>query len=102
MSEFTQAASLVKMQVNPMAVDPSAAGNNEDASHSDLGNIEALLDKRSELMKRGRVKRVFYQQTEEVVTADLRGEFADLEDLEERQMEINSCVQTQSSWMQRQ
>ena len=102
MSEFTQAASLVKMQVNPMAVDPSAAGNNEDASHSDLGNIEALLDKRSELMKRGRVKRVFYQQTEEVVTADLRGEFADLEDLEERQTGINSCVQTQSSWMQRQ
>ena len=48
-----------------------------------------MLDKRSELMKRGRVKRVFYQQTEEVYTADLRGEFADLEDLEEKQVEIN-------------
>ena len=72
MTEFAQAAHLVKMQVNPTAIDPSAAAQNEKETVSvaggpaDLGNIEELLDKRSELMKRGRVKRVFYQQTEEV------------------------------------
>lgn len=69
---------------------------------NELGDIDQLLDKRSELMKRGRVKRVYYQQTDEVVTADLRGEFADLEELEEKQVEVNKCMQTQSSWIQRQ
>ena len=75
MSEFAQAAHLVKMQVNPTAIDPAASvgGQQERETISarggaatDLGNIEELLDKRSELMKRGRVKRVFYQQTEEI------------------------------------
>ena len=41
------------------------------------------MDKRSDLMKRGRVKRVFYKQTDYIENADLRGEFADLEGLEE-------------------
>ena len=45
-------------------------------------------------MKRGRVKRVFYQQTEEVVTADLRGEFADLEELEDKKTEVNYYMQS--------
>lgn len=61
MSEFTEASKLVKMQVNPTAVDPSAV-HNEETSQVDMGNISELMDKRSELMKRGRVKRVFYQQ----------------------------------------
>jgi len=62
------------------------------------------MDKRSELMKRGRVKRVFYQVTDEVQTTDMRGEFADLEQLEDKQIaaEANGCAQTQQGWMQRQ
>lgn len=42
-----------------------------------------LLDKRSDLMKRGRVKRVYYETKEEVQTEDMRGELADLEELED-------------------
>lgn len=54
-------------------------------------------------MKRGRVKRVYYKVTDEVQTVDMRGEFADLEELEnKRKAEQNSCVTTQTSWMQRQ
>ena len=71
-----------------------------------MDNLTELLDKRSELMKRGRVKRVFYETREEVTNLDRRGEFADLEKLEEeyeasRITSNNSCAQHQSGWIQR-
>ena len=37
-----------------------------------------------------------------VQNEDMRGEFADLEDLEQKQAEANACAQVQQSWMQRQ
>ena len=39
------------------------------------------MDKRSDLMKRGRVKRVYYEQTDAIQTNDARTAFADLEEL---------------------
>lgn len=85
------------MQVAPTAFDPkrgpvsSHGGDfveNIDA-RVELGseNISALLDKRSDLMKRGRVKRIFYQVTDDVHVTDGRTDFADLEELEEKEAE---------------
>ena len=87
------------MQIAPGSMDPNAAaGQTSDragaAGNIDVDDLSELLDKRSELMKRGRVKRVYYQTTETIQTADLRGEFADLEELEDKQEkhEINRDV----------
>ena len=73
MSDFAQVEQHVKMQVAPSAIEPdgsramgSARGEGLDAAqlNVDPNNIAALLDKRSELMKRGRVKRVYYEHTD--------------------------------------
>ena len=63
------------MQLAPTAQDQEVTIDND--------SISMLLDKRSELMKRGRVKRVFYKVEDEVINQDMRGEIADLEELEE-------------------
>ena len=61
------------------------------------------MDKRSDLMKRGRVKRIYYEETDTVQVKDARAEFADLDDLEESQEEakMDECAQAQSCWIQR-
>lgn len=64
---------------------PSEVEERESANESvDLtrNDINELLDKRSELMKRGRVKRVYYQVRDTISNADMRREFDDLEELE--------------------
>lgn len=63
------------------------------------------MDKRSDLMKRGRVKRVYYEQTDVIQTNDARTAFADLEELEEKEAaesELNAAENIQSKWIQRQ
>ena len=89
MSDFQRVEQHVKMQVAPSAIEPdgsramiSARGEGLDAAqlNVDPDNIAALLDKRSELMKRGRVKRVYYEHTDVIQTADMRAEFDELED----------------------
>ena len=101
------------MQVAPSAIEPDGsramiggrdAGFDAAQVNVDTENIASLLDKRSELMKRGRVKRIYFEQTEVIQTADMRAEFDELEDLNEEKeaARMNACAQTQSSWMQRQ
>ena len=114
MSDFEAVSHLVKLQVAPTAVETEGTllmGRESERVKSSSGaeveinvdDISGLMDKRSELMKRGRVKRVYYQQTHQVQTVDMRNEFADLEELEEKQAsEVSRCAQTQSGWMQRQ
>ncbi len=91
------------MQVAPDIVEPEGDRFNhlgEKIVTADVDfdreSIGTLLDKRSDLMKRGRVKRVFYQVTEEVHTNDMRTAFADLEELEDKEAtsEVNRCAQT--------
>ena len=55
-------------------------------------------------MKRGRVKRVYYEHTDVIQTADMRAEFDELEDFHEEKdfAKMDVRAQTQSSWMQRQ
>ena len=63
------------------------------------------MDKRSDLMKRGRVKRVYYEETDVIQTNDARTAFADLEELEEKEAaesELNVAENMQSRWIQRQ
>ena len=60
------------------------------------------MDKRSDLMKRGRVKRVYYEQTDVIQTNDARTAFADLEELEEKEaaeLELNAAENIQSRWI---
>lgn len=77
------------MQIAPDAVAAEGRltehGNNLVTANFEIEpeNIGTLLDKRSDLMKRGRVKRVYYKHTDEVHTSDMRQEFADLEELED-------------------
>lgn len=63
MNDFSDAEKLVQMQVAPAEIDPYADDEAAAMGHIDSSNIGTLLDKRSELMKRGRVKRVYYQET---------------------------------------
>ena len=101
------------MQVAPSAIEPdgsramgSARGEGLDAAqlNVDPDNIAALLDKRSELMKRGRVKRVYYEHTDVIQNGDMRAEFDELEDIHEEKefARMDVRAQSQSGWMQRQ
>ena len=49
------------------------------AAELDNEAIERLLDKRSDLMKKGRVKRVYYEVREDVQNSDARAEFEEEE-----------------------
>ena len=51
----------------------------KDAAELDNEAIERLLDKRSDLMKKGRVKRVYYEVREDVQNSDARAEFEEEE-----------------------
>ena len=58
------------MQIAPGSIDPNSHGaaktseKGEAEATIDINDVSGLLDKRSELMKRGRVKRVYYQETD--------------------------------------
>ena len=100
MADFNEAEQLVKMQVVPDQVEGDGAKLTQryaeqhgmaqslvrDTSDLNLDpeNVAELLDRRSELMKRGRVKRVFYKVTDEIQSHDMRREFDDLEELEDQ------------------
>lgn len=48
------------MQVAPQSLDLDGKSTDDREKEIDLDDISQLLDRRSDLMKRGRVKRVYY------------------------------------------
>ena len=76
MAEFNTVEHQVTLQVAPTSFDPKNGPLSSQAFQYgekidtkvelETENISALLDKRSDLMKRGRVKRIFYEVTDSV------------------------------------
>ena len=85
MSDFQQVEGLIMTQVQ---TEPEEARKGADELEDN--DIALLLDRRSELMKRGRVKRVYYQVTQDVQQEDGRAEFAEQESMYKQQQELLS------------
>ena len=73
-----------------------ASQRNRQRDYSDLEDDDDQMDRRSELMKRGRVVRSYYREESEVVNNNLRSELDDLvapqEDMDDYEMQKSTVI----------